>query len=348
MVERPKKNPLSEAILADCSEQGTDGVAVLPTRLDRYGRAHQRALHMSNYARDRGESKLADKLEKCGHWLVFRHYYTIDKLRLHAADFCRKHLVCPLCAIRRGAKYLKAYMDKLAVVLGQHPGLKAYMVTVTVVDGESLSERFKHLRKAMKAMTAARRQHLLNPVRNRHVEFAKALGGVHSIEAKRGKNSGLWHPHAHMIWLCHEEPDQAKLSAEWREWTGDSFIVDVRPFSDQEDLTHGFMEVFKYALKFSELPLEDNWDAYEQLSGKRLVDAFGLLRGVEVSDELTDEPILDELPYIELFYQWMNRAGYSLAKTNTVTTVKGETGSRTRSAAEGEHRTGEDFGAANP
>ena len=77
---------------------------------------------------------------------------------------------------------------------------------------------------------------------------------------------------------------------------------------------------------------------------KRLVDAFGLLRGVEVPDELTDEP-LDDLPYIELFYQWMNRAGYSLMKTTNASTVKGETGSRTRSAAEGEHRTGEDFRA---
>ena len=42
---------------------------------------------------------------------------------------------------------------------------------------------------------------------------------------------------------------------------------------------------------------------------------------------MTDEP-LDDLPYIELFYQWMNRAGYSLMKTTNSTTVKGETGSR--------------------
>jgi len=317
MVETTKKNPQSEGILADSSELGTDGVAALPTKLDRYGRAHQRALHMAHYATERGESKLAGKLEHCGHWLVFRHYYTVDKVRLHAADFCKKHTLCPLCAIRRGAKYLKAYMDKLAVVLAEQPGLKAYMVTLTVVDGEDLSERFKHLRDAMKRMSQARRDHLKAPAKNRHVEFAKALGGVHSIEAKRGKNSGLWHPHVHMVWLCHEAPDQAKLSSEWRDLTGDSFIVDVRPFYDQDDVVSGFMEVFKYALKFSELPLADNWHAYEVLGGKRLVDSFGLLRGVEVPDELTDEP-LDGLPYIELFYQWMNRAGYSLMKAVTV------------------------------
>ena len=319
-VKSRKRNPQSEGILAENSELGADGVAALPIRLDRYGRAHQRALHMSDYVRSAGEIKLANNLNQCGHWLVFRHYYTVDKLRLHAADFCKKHLLCPLCAVRRAAKYLKAYMDKLEFVLAETPNLKAYMVTVTVVDGPSLPERFKHLRKAMKSMTLARRHYLNSPDKRPHVEFAKALGGVHSIEAKRGSGSGLWHPHAHMVWLCHEEPDQAKLSQEWKEWTGDSFIVDVRPFHDQQDVVSGFIEVFKYALKFSELSFEDNWEAFKQLSGKRLVDSFGLLRGVQVSDDLTDEP-LEDLPYIELFYQWFNRSGYSLMKTKTVSEI---------------------------
>jgi hypothetical protein len=314
MVDRPKENPQSKAILAEGLELGTDGVAALPNRLDRYGRAHQRALHMADYAMENGERELAGKLQACGHWLVFRHYYTVDKLRLHAADFCKKHLLCPLCAIRRGAKYLKAYMDKLAVVMGEYPRLKAYMVTLTVVDGEDLGERFKHLRGGMKKMMQARRDYLKAPKKNRPVEFVKAMAGVHSIEAKRGKNSGLWHPHAHMIWLCFQAPDQAQLSREWKDWTGDSFIVDVRPFHDQDDVASGFMEVFKYALKFSDLPLVDNWEAFRELSRKRLIGSFGWFRGVEVPDDLTDEP-LDDLPFIELFYQWMNRSGYSLTKT---------------------------------
>jgi len=108
MVEATKKNPQTEEALAGDSELGTDGVAALPTKLDRYGRAHQRALRMAHYATEKGERKLAAKLEHFGHWLVFRHYYTVDKVRLHAADFCKKHTLCPLCAIRRGAKYHKA------------------------------------------------------------------------------------------------------------------------------------------------------------------------------------------------------------------------------------------------
>jgi hypothetical protein len=314
-MDRPaKENPQSEAILADCSELGADGVAALPNRLSRYARAHQRALNMADYAVEQGEKKLADKLRHCGHWLVFRHYYTVDTVRLHAADFCKKHLLCEFCAIRRGAKYLKAYLDKLHTVMPQHPGLKAYMVTLTVKDGPDLLERFDHLRGAMQRMTMARRRYLHAPDKRPHVEFAKAVGGVHSIENKRGAGSGLHHPHTHMVWLCHEAPDAAKLSEEWHAWTGDSFIVDVRPFHDQDDLAHGFMEVFKYAVKFSEMLPEDTWEAYKLLSGKRLVDSFGILRGVEVSDDLADDALGDDLPYIEMFYRFM-QGGYSLHKT---------------------------------
>lgn len=316
MVRKPKNQPQSDGILADDSELGSEGISALPTRLERYDIAHQRALQMAYYAKELGESKLFNLLFHCGHWLVFRHYYTVDQLRLLSADFCKKHLLCPLCAIRRGAKFLKAYLEKLEVVLLENQGLKAYMVTLTVLDGDDLTERFDHLRSAMKLMTAARRQYLFSPLRNRHVEFAKALGGVHSIEIKRGKGSNLWHPHAHMVWLCYEQPDQTKLSQEWFGWTGDSFVVDVRPFHDQDDLVSGFMEVFKYAMKFSALSLPDNWQAFQELSGKRLVDSFGLLRGVTVPDDLADD-LLDDLPYIDLFYQFVNQRGYNLEKITT-------------------------------
>ena len=68
----------------------------------------------------------------------------------------------------------------------------------------------------------------------------------------------------------------------------------------------------KYALKFADLPLADNWQAYRDLSNRRLVDSFGLLRGVVVPEELTDEP-LEGLPYVEYFYRWMPK-GYSLQR----------------------------------
>ena len=319
MDDGEKKNPLAADILAEEADQRAGGIAALPTRVGRYGEAHRRALAMADYALRIGEKATASKLTFCGDYLLFRHFYTVDDVRLHAANFCRKHLLCPLCGIRRASKYMQAYMQRLELVLAQHPGLKAFLVTVTVKDGEDLQERFQHLRAAMRRMTQARRDHLSNPIKNRHVEAAKALGGVHSIEAKRGKGSGLWHPHAHAVWLCYEAPDASKLAQEWQAWTGDSYIVDVRPFHDQHDVAGGFAEVFKYALKFSDLPLDDNWQAFLELSNRRLVDSFGLLRGVEVPEELTDEP-LEGLPYVDYLYRWFSN-GYGLSSPSDALSV---------------------------
>lgn len=311
-----KENPLGLDALAGDSRKGADDAAALPLRLSRYSKAHHRAVDMSNYARKLGHVKEARLLKKCGHYLLFRDYYRVDKVRLHAADFCRKHLLCPLCAIRRGAKLVRSYMDRLQVVQGQLPGLHAYLVTLTVKNGGDLAERFRTLHSSMRSYSQARRSYLRG--RGPHVEIAKAEAVVGSYEFKRGSGSGEWHPHTHQIWLCRNPPDQEKLSREWLNITGDSYIVDVRPFHNQEDVTDGFLEVFKYAVKFSDLPLADNWQGYKTLSGRNLVFSLGAFRGVDVPDDLTDEELNDE-PFVELLFRFAKGAGYSLLRTSQST-----------------------------
>ena len=304
-MEAEKENPRFEVILAEDSKPGADGASGLPAKLARYSEARRKALQMQSFAANAGHVKEAKKLADCANYLLFRHYYTVDKVRLHAASFCKKHLLCPMCAIRRGAKMLKAYLDKYEAVMVEHGHLRPYLVTVTVKNGPDLDERLKHLRGALRRMSQARRDYIANPKKRRHVEFVKSQGGFHSIEVTN-KGQG-WHPHAHMIWLCASEPDQKALSAEWLGWTGDSFIVDVRPLHDPVE---GFLEVCKYALKFSDLDEADNWHAYEVMSGQRLIDSHGLMRGVEVPESLLEEP-LDDLPFVDLLYRYLVGVGYA-------------------------------------
>lgn len=313
-----KETPLGLDALAGESHKGVDDAAALPNRLGRYSRAHHRAIDMANFARLAGDVKTAGKLESCGQHLLFRDYFTVGKVRLHAANFCQKHLLCPLCAIRRGAKLVRSYLERVEVVSRAKPELRPYLVTLTVKNGESLSERFRHLHRCMAKMTQARRSYLRN--KGPHVEMAKAVGGVASYEFKRGRHSELWHPHTHAVWLCYEAPDPEKLSREWHITTGDSYIVDVRPIN-QADPVSGFLEVFKYAVKFSDLPLLDNWEGWRTLSNRRLVFSFGDLFGVAVPNNLADES-LDELPYVELLYRFWKGAGYSLVKTTSTPNPK--------------------------
>ena len=310
-----KENPLIDESLAAESKQGGDDASGLPARLDRYSKAHHRALHMADYARERGEVKLSANLHSCGNYLLFRDYFTVGKVRLHAAKFCNKHLLCPLCAIRRGAKQVKAYLDRLHVVLADNPDLKLSLLTLTVKDGEDLGERFRHLTNSFRSMQQARRSYLRG--KGPHVELAKIEGAVGSYEFKRGKNSGQWHPHVHMVVLHRADLDPRKLSDEWHKFTGDSFIVDVTPFHDDKPLVDGFLEVFKYALKFSDMPLEDNWSGFRTLAGKRLVFSFGLFWGVEVPEELTDEQ-LDDLPFVDLLFKFARGSGYHFSGSSEV------------------------------
>lgn len=330
-----KENPPNVESLQAETSRGADDAAALPGRLNRYSKAHHRALAMSDYAMEsagaignkqkRGaQQKLALQLRSCGEYLLFRDYFTVGKVRLHAAQFCKKHLLCPLCAIRRGVKMVKGYMDRLEVLKAQNPNLKAYLVTLTVKNGPDLRERFNHLHRSVQKL------HKTRTGKGQYSEACKAAGAVWSYEFKRGKNSYGWHPHVHAVWLCEETPDARQLSAQWKAITGDSFIVDVTPFHDQDDVITGFLEVFKYAVKFSDLPLEDNWYGYQVLACRRLIASFGIFRGVEIPEQLTDEP-LDDLPFIEHLYRYLQGAGYSLKASSQPMppdTIKRPTGPR--------------------
>ena len=285
-------------------EIGVQGIEALPKRVQRYGDAKIRALDTAKYIGGiDGEQLLAKRVSTCGDYLVFRHYYTVDKVRLHGASLCMKHLLCPLCAIRRGSKALKAYLDRWEYLSAEKPLLRPFLVTLTVKDGDDLAERFGHLHRCQRELWKRRQ-------RGRGSVLDGVVGAVWSYEVKRGQNSGDWHPHLHMIALSEVEPSQERLSREWHDITGDSFVVDVRPITG--DPVEGFLEVFKYAVKFSDQPPADTWHAYSVLKGKRLLGSAGCFRGVEVPDELNDE-LLDDLPYVDLFYRFLRGVGYRLS-----------------------------------
>ena len=303
-----------------------------------------------------GLYKVQKGLNDCGHWLLFRDYYGIAKVRLVGGNFCKIRLLCPLCAIRWGGKALQVYLSRYETIMSENPHLKAYLVTLTVKNGVSLLERFEHLQKSIGKLWSRRTDFLRRGWGSS--QLAGVEGMVFSYEFTRSKAG--WHPHVHMIVLCEEgaEPDfpyelrpvgkcpqcgrdlattQRKskrckcsycqsvwgeyekaalasgLAQEWLLVTGDSFIVDIRPLQNPSDPKKDFVEVFKYALKFSDLSLADNLEAFRVLRGRRLLDSRGCFRGVKVPEKLTED-FLEDLPYMELFYRYLGER-YVLQRT---------------------------------
>lgn len=294
-----KSKPLDVQSLAAEGQEGFQRTQ-LAARLDRYGKARDNALQFRDFLLTQDEYKLAEALGDCGNYATFRDYFTIGQVRLSHFCTCKKHLICPLCAIRRGAKALRVYLGRVEALMASDALLRPFMVTLTVKNGPDLIERFNHLSGKLRAYHKRRKG------ARQYGEVRKAISGVWSYEfTNKGKG---WHPHVHAVWLCHEAPDPFKLAQEWKELTGDSFIVDVRPF-DLADPVGAFCEVFKYAVKFSDLADSDRLRAYKTLKGKRLLDSFGDLRGLDVEPSDADE-LLAELPYIERFFYYVHGRGY--------------------------------------
>lgn len=315
---RPLPDPLM--LGGEGIEEGAeDGASRLPGRLERYGQARRRAISVLHHLRelDNGQAgpspatdarRAAARLERCGEYLLFRNYYTVDRVRLHSAHFCQQHMLCQLCAVRRAAKQLGAYLERLDAVvqqLGHMPRLA--MMTYTVKNGPDLIERDEHLRKGLKTLVQRRRD-----ARTRgkgSTEWGAISGLVGALEVTN-KGRG-WHPHAHMIVVLDRWLDQRALSAEWRSITGDSFVVGITRIDPSRPVAEGFAEVFKYALKFSELSPAQIWTAARALAGQRRLFSLGCFRGVEVPESLLDEP-LDGLPYVEWLFRYLDGVGYTM------------------------------------
>lgn len=296
-------------------------------RITRYSGLKTRSRAMAGFIDGLREPKKRPDIERihseitrCADYLVFHDYYTVDQLRLVKAHTCKKHLLCPFCAARRAAKMVEKNLPKVEAVMASQTAYKPVMLTFTVKNGFDLKERFDHLRKALRRLKQRRRDTERGKA---YTEFSKVAGAIQSYEITNHDENG-WHPHVHMVALLTDWVDQKALSQEWQEITGDSFIVDIRRIKPKDvgaggvDIASAMVEVCKYALKFQDMTLPDTWHAFQVLRGKRLVDSFGVLRGVELPENLLDDP-LENLPYMELVYRYRSaRQVYDLEQTKKV------------------------------
>ena len=263
--------------------------------------------------------KSAQKLQGCGNFLLFKNFYTVDKVKLTKLQVCNQHLLCPFCAAIRASKAIQKYTARIDEVLSKNRKLKPVLITFTVKNGEDLSERSNHLMKSFRTLLDRRRDYLKKG--RGFNEFCKINGAMYSYENTYNDQTKEWHPHLHMFALLDDWIDQEQLSETWHEITGDSFIVDVRKVKKNEaGFGKAAAEVCKYALKFGDLTVENTWEAFKVLKGKRLSGAFGSLYGVKIPENPEDDMDEDDLPYLEMLYKFVygKHSYYNLEMTRHV------------------------------
>lgn len=295
----------------------------LTKKIERYSFWKDRALNFSSFLKSQNfpPEKLAE-IVKCGNYLEFNNYFTIDKIRLVNANFCRRHLLCGVCALRRSVKFLRVYVPKIQTIAD---GSDVYMLTLTVKNSENLLQAFNHLRLSVQKIFDNGRMFRAGKLKT-WSEFSRFHSSVGSYEFKRGRSGG-WHPHFHCLVFSDSacEPDTRRISQEWLNMTGDSKIIDCRavygrnlPITEDIDignsqgnckkydpLLSSAVEVLKYSLKINDLTFSDQFHAYNTLSGKNLIRSSGLFRGLQVEKSLLDSPFDDlDLPYIKMLFKF--------------------------------------------
>ena len=143
-----------------------------------------------------------DKMKQCANVIELRSTQTADNtgfetsMRVAAANFCKQHILCPICSDRLQTRRRARFNDpvKQQARLVSEGKRYAYMITYTVLDGSDLSDqitRLKNAKRAFRRMGQKRCSDYSNG------EASAIRAGVSTIEIKRGKNSGLWHSHSH-------------------------------------------------------------------------------------------------------------------------------------------------------
>lgn len=145
-------------------------------------------------------------------------------------------------------------------------------------DQQPLSEQLDHLYASFKRL-------------RKTVLWKKAVhAGIAFCEVKRSENTGLWHPHLHLIVTGKYLPQQ-QLSRAWLAATSTSHVVDIRLVRDPA-------QVARYITKYCMKPTDNQvyrcpealTEAIRALSRRRLCMTFGAWRGKPLlKNETLDE-----------------------------------------------------------
>jgi len=217
-------------------------------------------------------------MDNCRKFATLQRDKTTGEVKVFA-DSCKDRW-CPMCAAQKSqyakestTTYIKSLKD-------------AKFLTLTLRANESdLKTQLDFLIKSFRTL------------RQRAYWKRNVDGGIWFLQCKRGKNSGLWHPHLHIL-FDGNRMEQENLSALWELVTFGSPVIDIRQVHDIDYTASYVARYSARPAKLAKIPLEDRIEIINALFGKRLCGTFGTAKTVTLTP-----------PKIEATGEWSN-CGY--------------------------------------
>jgi|TARA_Y100000310_G_C20692407_1_gene823192 hypothetical protein len=216
-------------------------------------------------------AKAARRMAACGHGASF--FIDSDKEQVRPWISRCGHRLCPFCSNARSAS-TSADLIELMV---EHQAKRMIILTLRSHD-LPLHDQVKQLLYCFKKLRA-------RTTWKNHI-----TGGVYVLEITRNPESGLWHPHLHILVRGSYYP-HAELSKQWRSITGDSNVVWLTAVKDIEGAAAELAKYIGKPQRVADLPPAQIREYATATKSVRMVQTFGDLhnRGPRDEDQ-TEEP----------------------------------------------------------
>ena len=212
----------------------------------------------------------------CGAYVNFAEC-TNDKILHYRGKTRCKQKFCIMCErvksllwTVRILEYIKAHSEEIDV----------YTMTLDRRSMENLSLMILEMEKSWRFI-----QH--DDKYYRKIFNNRFIGGVRSLEVKRGKGGHGWHAHYHLLLITNKSysRDIDWLKEAWDKATnGEGKQPYIKKINTKgNNLVKAVVECCKYITKYNTATLNNtNWltELYYSLRGKRRVNSFGALRGI--------------------------------------------------------------------
>ena len=217
------------------------------------------------------------QLQTCGHY-----HYWIDCQKCKTSEFVGfsscKNRYCLPCARKKSLIWLSKLAP--AIIDQQKNGKSVSHMVLTIRNTNDLKDGLLKINSSYRNISHS------NYYRN---EWKRRFpGGVRTIEVKRGKNSGKWHPHLHLLVIKDKpEKDYDYIKTAWKSITKNDGSVFIRAVK-KEQVIKSVLETTKYVLKPDKHIYnnkDDLLEVYKSMKGLRQINSWGQLRGLSVKDD---------------------------------------------------------------
>lgn len=243
-----------------------------------------------------------DRISECSNAVSFRRYIDSGEVKLLNSNFCKYDRICIACAVKRSMRMIKKYTDNIRKY--KLDNKHWHMITLTIRHNkyqslESLLDRIFKLRdRIAQSMKNGKRQE------QKTKSFFSVFDGMAiATEITCDMNKNGRHPHFHILacsdtdlpidygkyYGCKSTNDD--LYYERKKITKDSDQIDIHKIniSNKQYSRASIGEVFKYACKFSTLPV-DKLAEIMNLQHKnhyRFFSSYGIFRWRKIQDSKT-------------------------------------------------------------